>query len=388
MRVSAKASTEKVGPAGPRYVLVGATRGGEKDHEIPITGRRTLVGRRPDRDLVVAHPTVSGLHAEIVCHDDMLFISDLESTNGTCVNERRIKSQTMISSGDRIRFGNVEMRIEVSQPVDSGATLMASSFEITSRFLGFERLLNEPAIVPYFQPIITMNNGDLVAYEVLARSAVPGFENPGPMLATAEQMGLEHEFSDVCRIVGVQKSRFLSANQRLFLNTHPEEIGKPELVESLRRLRKIDAKVPLTLEIHESHVTNLGVMRKLRAELNDLDIQLAYDDFGIGQTRLLDLSEIPPDTLKFDMSLIKGLYRAGIKRQQMVATLVMMVLDFGITPLAEGIETREDMEICRKIGFQLAQGYFFGHPHPADHFDFSHSETVLSGGETMIDGRR
>jgi len=119
--------------------------------------------------------------------------------------------------------------------------------------------------------------------------------------------------------------------------------------------------------------------------LKDLNIQLAYDDFGVGQTRLLDLSEIPPDTLKFDMSLVQGLYRAGIKRQQMVATLVMMVRDFGITPLAEGIESREDMEICRKIGFQLAQGYFFGHPHPADHFDFSHGETVLSGGETMVD---
>lgn len=381
MLLSADIRSDVAELAGDRWVLVGATGVGERDREIPLTGRRIVIGRRAERDLVITHPTVSGCHAEIVRLDDSLFITDLNSTNGTRVNERRIEQQTPLLSGDRIRIGSVEMLIEVrsTEPQD-GATLMADSFEMTSRFLGFERLLNEPAIVPYFQPIVSLKDGDLVGHEVLARSAVPGFETPARMIETAEQMRLEHEFSDVCRIVGVQQCRCLAENRRLYLNTHPEEIGNPELIESVKRLRQMAPHQEIALEIHEALVTNLEVMNELRGQLNDLDIQLAYDDFGAGQTRLLDLSEVPPDVLKFDISLIRGLSAAGLKRQQMVATLVLMVLDFGIAPLAEGVETQEDMEICRKIGFELAQGYFFGRPRPADRFDASTSETSIQTG--------
>lgn len=381
MALSAEIHSDVAELTGDRWVLVGATGAGERDREIPLTGRRIVIGRRPERDLVISHPTISGCHAEIVRLDDSLFITDLNSTNGTRVNERRIDQQTPLMSGDRIRLGSLEMRIELrsTEPQD-GATLMADSFEMTSRFLGFERLLNEPAIVPYYQPVVSLNDGDLVGYEVLARSAVPGFETPLRMIETAEQMRLEHEFSDVCRVVGVQQARCLDENRRLYLNTHREEIGTPELLASLKRLRETAPRQEITLEIHEALVTNLEVMTELRGQLNELDIQLAYDDFGAGQTRLLDLSEVPPDVLKFDISLIRGLAAAGLKRQQMVATLVLMVLDFGIVPLAEGVETREDMEICRKIGFELAQGYFFGRPRPADRFDASSSETAIQTG--------
>lgn len=361
-----------------QWVLVGATGDGEKDRKIPINGRRVVIGRRPERDVVISHPTVSGSHAEIVRLEDSLFIADLNSTNGTRVNEQKIDQQTMLFPGDRICVGSVEMRIEKRSIEPSpGATMMADSFELTSRFLGFERLLHEPAVVPYYQPIVQLKDGDLIGYEVLARSAVPGFETPKQMFETAEQMQLEHEFSDVCRVVGVQQSNCLAENRRLYLNTHPEEIGHPELLESIRRLRQMAPEQELTIEIHEAMVTNLDVMNGLRQELRDLNIELAYDDFGAGQTRLLDLSEAPPDVLKFDISLIRGLHAAGKKRQQMVATLVLMVLDFGITPLAEGVESREDMEICRKIGFELAQGYFFGRPRPADRYDSTVSDTSL-----------
>ena len=308
MPLSAEIRSDVAELTGNRWVLVGATGVGERDREIPLTGRRIVIGRRPERDLVISHPTVSGCHAEIVRLDDSLFITDLNSTNGTRVNERRTDRQTPLLSGDRIRLGSVEMMIELrsTEPQD-GATLMADSFEMTSRFLGFERLLNEPAIVPYYQPIVSLKDGDLVGYEVLARSAVPGFETPLRMIETAEQMRLEHEFSDVCRVVGVQQSSCLAENRRLYLNTHREEIGNPELLASLKRMREAAPRQEITLEIHEALVTNLEVMTELRGQLNELDIQLAYDDFGAGQTRLLDLSEVPPDVLKFDISLIRGL---------------------------------------------------------------------------------
>jgi EAL domain-containing protein (putative c-di-GMP-specific phosphodiesterase class I) len=118
----------------------------------------------------------------------------------------------------------------------------------------------------------------------------------------------------------------------------------------------------LSLEIHEAAVTDLDAMAQLRRQLTDLNIYLAYDDFGAGQARILDLVEVPPDVLKFDISLVRDINNASPKRHRMVSMLVEMVRDFGISPLAEGIETSAEAETCLQLGFELAQGFYFGRP--------------------------
>src|SRR5208283_5924150 len=95
----------------------------------------------------------------------------------------------------------------------------------------------------------------------------------------------------------------------------------------------------LTLEIHEAAVTKGAALAELRSLLRRLDIQLAYDDFGVGESRLNDLAEVAPDCVKFDMSLIRGIDSATPQRQQVLASLVQMVGNLGITTLAEGVET-------------------------------------------------
>jgi EAL domain-containing protein (putative c-di-GMP-specific phosphodiesterase class I) len=89
---------------------------------------------------------------------------------------------------------------------------------------------------------------------------------------------------------------------------------------------------------------------------------LAYDDFGAGQARLVELVEVPPDYLKFDLKLVHCIDHATNERQRMLASLVQMVRELGIAALAEGVETSEEHEICRQMGFQYAQGFFFGRP--------------------------
>ena len=103
-------------------------------------------------------------------------------------------------------------------------------------------------------------------------------------------------------------------------------------------------------------------MAELRKRLNDLNIDLAYDDFGAGQARMLDLVEVPPDVLKFDISLVRDINNASPKRHKMVQTMVAMVRDFEIVPLAEGVETSSEAETCLDLGFETAQGFYFGHP--------------------------
>ncbi len=92
-------------------------------------------------------------------------------------------------------------------------------------------------------------------------------------------------------------------------------------------------------------------------------MRLAFDDFGAGQARLCELAEVRPDYLKFDREMIRDIHTSP-QRQQMLAHLVQLVVELGVVPLAEGIESAAESEICRQIGFQLAQGFHFGRPAP------------------------
>jgi EAL domain-containing protein (putative c-di-GMP-specific phosphodiesterase class I) len=100
--------------------------------------------------------------------------------------------------------------------------------------------------------------------------------------------------------------------------------------------------------------------------LDDLDMRLAYDDFGAGQARLIELVEVPPHVLKFDLSLTQQIDKAPAQRQHMLASLVHMVSDLGIQPLAEGMETASEAATCVQLGFELNQGFYYGQPMPVE----------------------
>ena len=105
-------------------------------------------------------------------------------------------------------------------------------------------------------------------------------------------------------------------------------------------------------------------IRKTSSTSNDFDSGLAFDDFGVGQTRLDHLPKVHPDYLKFDISLIRSIHQASGEHQNMVANLVRMTKEMGIVSLAEGVETKEEHEACAQLGFDLVQGYFIGRPVP------------------------
>lgn len=96
--------------------------------------------------------------------------------------------------------------------------------------------------------------------------------------------------------------------------------------------------------------------------LAGMNVQFAYDDFGAGQARLLELAEVPPHFVKFDMGLIRSIDSASSKKQQLVSQLVRLVHDLGSTALAEGVETRDEAICCAQMNFDLIQGYWTGRP--------------------------
>ena len=178
-------------------------------------------------------------------------------------------------------------------------------------------------------------------------------------------LAAEAELSRLLREESVSCCRRLPAQDALFINTHPREIGGEELLTSLADFRRALPDRRVVVEIHEAAVTEIDAVRGLLGELAELGCELAYDDFGAGQTRLLELAEATPAFLKFDLRLVRDLAAASAGRRRLVGGLVTMARELGIATIAEGIENEDDARACREAGFDYAQGFLYGRPTPA-----------------------
>jgi EAL domain-containing protein (putative c-di-GMP-specific phosphodiesterase class I) len=154
----------------------------------------------------------------------------------------------------------------------------------------------------------------------------------------------------------------LPRGAKLFVNMHPQELSHPDLIDSLAELAAIASPHhQVVLEIAEASVTDVSAMGRNKAAFASLGLQFAYDDFGAGQARLIELTDIPPDYLKFDKGMIEGI-EAAAPRQEMVNALLRVVRTLGVRVIAEGIETELVAAICQRLGCDLGQGYLFGRP--------------------------
>ena len=185
-------------------------------------------------------------------------------------------------------------------------------------------------------------------------------------------MGCASDLSALFRESGVDLGRRLPGSPLLFANVDPSELDRLDvLVESLERTHEMAPSSRIVLEISEKAVPRTDEMKQFRERLTALDIGVAFDDFGVGQTRLVELAKTPPDFLKFDISLIRRIHLAPKRLHQMVLTFVKAAHDLGISTLAEGIECQAEGETCRQLGFEYAQGYFYGRPSPIGEFAVS-----------------
>jgi EAL domain-containing protein (putative c-di-GMP-specific phosphodiesterase class I) len=182
----------------------------------------------------------------------------------------------------------------------------------------------------------------------------------------AARLGVEAELSRLFRAKLPERLGQRRDLGTVFVNTHPTELEQPDLIRSLEELRRLLPDIALTLEVHERAIAELTIISDLKARLADLGVRIAYDDFGAGQSRLLELAELPPDFLKFDTRFIQGIDRAPSSRRRLLNSLVSAAHDLGVKTIAEGVETASEAEVCTELGFDLAQGFFFRRPMPAE----------------------
>tara|TARA_R110002073_G_scaffold8027_18_gene44854 strand:- start:17569 stop:18672 length:1104 start_codon:yes stop_codon:yes gene_type:complete len=336
--------------------------GNSQRRTLNVSRKESIVGRSTDADICIGASSVSKQHARIWFDADELQVEDLGSTNGTYLNGDPVKN-AVLREGDLLQFANAVYRIGKTREVLNDGTMKEGLIPWAQTLLTFDRLLTDREVIPHFQPIITMNRQVTYGMEALARSNMPELRNPASMFQVAERLGQEATLSELMR---EEASRILvddsQVDSRIFLNTHPAEFGTERLMKSLAKLRMDYSDLQFTIEVHEGAVTELEQMRSLRDAISELGMQLSYDDFGAGQGRLLELVEVPPDVLKFDMQLIRNIDTASENRQELLRSLVRIAKDSGSTTLAEGVETEEEHQVCVELGFELGQGYLYGRP--------------------------
>ena len=333
--------------------------------KIGINTTPFTVGRISEASLQLDSKSISKQHAELIIQGDELWLRDLNSTNGTFVNGERIAALTRLQPGDLMQFATSVFRIGREERQTVGHT--ASEQDISDQALAmmqFDRLIHDGGVVPFYQPIVELPGQKVVAYEVLGRSRLFGLTTPAEMFAAAQQLNQVNQLSMTFRSLGVEIAFKHGLLTNLFLNTHPDELGTDALIQSLEILRRSFSAQQITLEIHEAAVTNCSMINQLRDTLREMSIFLAFDDFGEGQARLVELSEVRPDYLKFDMGLTRNIHAASQERQKVVSMIARMVNELGIISLAEGVESEQDHEVLCEMGFKLAQGYYYGHPAP------------------------
>lgn len=346
-----------------------------RSHWMDVLRFPARIGRHPDCEVHLDGARISRWHAELR-RDERgdLELRDLDSTNGTFVNGERISEPTLVFDGDTIHVGDRELRV-VRQRV-AGAARPGSKTQIgvgtlPDRFPAAARALNDlmqrRLITSFSQPIVDPERR-VVARELLGRSRHPSLETgPIPLFRLAGTIGREIALSEMMRQRGFALADAAGHEHAWFFNIHPRELSDPErLLKGLSTLRERYPKLGLVLEVHESAVTDRSNIAAVCRELRALDIALAYDDFGAGQARLQELVEVPPDYLKFDISLVRGITESDSPRRRMLQSLNRMIRDLGIRTVAEGVEDSTTAEVCIAIGIDLLQGFYCGRPEPME----------------------
>ncbi len=369
--------TEAGGAAGALGVWMLESKVGEDGslQRTPLQPLPFRIGRGTGLELVLQSNHVSKFHAEIYTDGLTLRVRDPESRNGTFLNRERVKDAPL-HDGDVLHVGDYEFRVarelpEEDCPGADGTILHTAplSRHFVSGALKVRELIDQGAVTMHFQPIVTLPGARVAAYEALGRGRHPDLpESPVELFDLAGALGpdVQAELSRLFRRKAVELVKDRPEPPMLFVNTHPVELERPGLLESLEELRTFAPNVDLVLEIHESALAQTDFITWLRNRLLEINVGLAYDDFGAGQARLFELAEAPPHYLKFDRRFVTKLESAPVSRQRLVASLVAAARELLVKTLAEGVENKEEADACLRAGFSLAQGYHFARPMPIE----------------------
>lgn len=240
------------------------------------------------------------------------------------------------------------------------------------------RAVAQEQFVNHYQPIVGLNNSEIIGFEALVRWQHPtrGLLGPGVFIPLAEETGLidkigewvlEQAIKDLVKwrdVVGHNiEDIYVSVNLAV------QQLRNPSLVQRVGQLLErygLPAR-NLVLEVTESTlITEPDQVKSTMNQLRSLGARLAIDDFGTGYSSLGYIQDYTFEILKIDRSFVSRL--SGSTNQQIVMAVIDMAQQLGVKTVAEGIEELEQAEILTDLGCDFGQGYLYSKPVSASEF--------------------
>jgi diguanylate cyclase (GGDEF)-like protein/PAS domain S-box-containing protein len=226
----------------------------------------------------------------------------------------------------------------------------------------------------YYQPVVSLRDGSCVGAEALVRWNHPerGVVSPTEFITLAEETGLvvplgRWVLEEACRQADVWRRARDDVSFTISVNLSARQLVRTELITEVEDALRASGVPPamICLEITESVLmddveVSLGAIRALK----NLGVRLSIDDFGTGYSSLGYLKRLPVDTVKVDRSFVDGL-GTDPEDSAIVAAVVNLGHTLGLTVVAEGVETDEQLAELVALGCDQAQGFLFSPARPA-----------------------
>ncbi|MCU7940315.1 MAG: bifunctional diguanylate cyclase/phosphodiesterase [gamma proteobacterium symbiont of Bathyaustriella thionipta] len=221
-------------------------------------------------------------------------------------------------------------------------------------------------ITIFYQPIINLENEQADYYEALLRiKNNDEIISPGKIFQLVEARKLDYELDIIIfkQIANDLKQGIVPVNSGVSINISGPSIINPKIIQQLSIFLPFLKHYKIVLEITEtSLITNINHATDHIIQLKKSGFLIALDDFGSGYSSISYLSSMPVDIVKFDIALIKQL--EDEKQFSIISHLAKMIMETGHLLVAEGIETEDLKEKIKHLGFNYAQGYYYGKPSP------------------------
>ncbi|MEM0979894.1 MAG: EAL domain-containing protein, partial [Cyanobacteria bacterium P01_H01_bin.58] len=234
------------------------------------------------------------------------------------------------------------------------------------------RALDQQELTIYYQPIVKLANRQTIGFEALVRWQHPtrGFITPDEFIPIAEETGFISQIDNfvlrqACQQIVNWQSHFPAYSLlKISINLSAQDLYKPGLIGEINKILTYTglAGENLTLEITESLlIKDIEQIIDVLMQLNAKEIQISIDDFGTGYSSLSYLHRLPVHSLKIDRSFVSQMEHKT-RNYEVVRTVITLGQQLGLTTIAEGIETPQQLQLLQNLGCQLGQGYLFSKP--------------------------
>ena len=230
------------------------------------------------------------------------------------------------------------------------------------------RALTRNEFVPFYQPIVALEDGRTVGYEALLRWKHPerGLLAPGDFLAVAEENGSAESIDwQIFEQVASQTSKLAGTDGFVSINVSGRHFRLPDLDERLLDLLRTHRINPRSMRIEVTERTlleNPSQVKRILDNLRQHGVGIALDDFGTGYSSLSYLHQYPIETLKIDRSFITELAQEGSHNMPIVRAIQVLADSLQMQVIAEGIEEEAQRQALRNLGCRYGQGFLFRAP--------------------------